>query len=83
MVHFCLGVGQRPEREARGAPNPDALCLEEGGDYEMKFDKLLKHDVITGIVLGALIGLYFPLEAYKPLLVILAVVMGLKVTATK
>lgn len=49
----------------------------------MKFEKLLKHDVITGIVLGALIGLYFPLAAYKPFLVILAVVMGLKVTATK
>lgn len=47
----------------------------------MKFDKLFKHDVITGIALGALIGLQYPLEAYKPLLVILAVVMGLKVVS--
>ena len=49
----------------------------------MKFDKLLKYDIVTGIVLGAVIGLYFPLEAYKPLLVILAVVMGLKAVTAK
>mgnify|MGYP001569529611 CR=1 FL=1 len=49
----------------------------------MNFEKLLKHDVLTGIALGGLIGLYFPLEPYKVLLVILAVVMGLKVVATK
>jgi len=49
----------------------------------MKFEKLLKHDILTGIVLGALIGLHFPLAEYKVILVILAVVMGLKVVATK
>ena len=45
----------------------------------MKLDKLLDFHVLTGIVLGAIIGLYFPLEAYKGILVILGVVMGLKV----
>lgn len=49
----------------------------------MKFDKLLKHDILTGLVLGALIGLYFPMDAYKTILVILAVVMGVKVVSTK
>ena len=51
----------------------------------MKIEKLLKHDVLTGIVLGAVIGLYYPehLGAFKPFLVILAVVMGLKIVATK
>lgn len=49
----------------------------------MKIDKLLDHHVLTGAVLGALIGLYFPLEAYKGVLVILAVVMGLKVISVK
>ena len=49
----------------------------------MKLDKLLTHNVLTGIVLGALIGMYFPLEAYKGILVILAVVMGLKVVSAK
>ncbi len=49
----------------------------------MKLEKLFKHDVLTGIVLGALIGLHFPLDAYKGILVILAVVMGLKVVSTK
>lgn len=49
----------------------------------MKLEKLFDGHVITGAVLGALIGLYFPLEAYKGLLVILAVVMGLKLVAAK
>ncbi len=49
----------------------------------MKVEKLFDHNVLTGIVLGALIGVYFPLDAYKPLLVIVAVIMGLKVVATK
>jgi len=49
----------------------------------MKLEKLFDHHVLTGIVLGALIGLYFPLEAYKTILVILAVVMGVKVVGTK
>ncbi len=49
----------------------------------MKFEKLFKHDVLTGIVIGALIGLHYPLEAYKPLLVIVAVVMGLKLALAK
>ena len=49
----------------------------------MKVEKLFDHNVLTGIVVGALIGVYFPLDAYKPLLVIVAVIMGLKVVATK
>ena len=49
----------------------------------MKLEKLFDHHVLTGIVLGALIGLHFPLEAYKGILVILGVVMGLKVVSTK
>lgn len=49
----------------------------------MKLEKLLHPHVLTGIVLGAVIGLYFPLEAYKTILVILAVVMGFKVVSAK
>jgi hypothetical protein len=49
----------------------------------MKLDKFLDHHVLTGAVLGALIGLYFPLEAYKGILVILGVVMGLKLVSAK
>ena len=49
----------------------------------MKLGKLFDIHVLTGAVLGGLIGLYFPLEAYKGLLVILAVVMGLKLVAAK
>ena len=45
----------------------------------MKLDKLFDHHVLTGVVLGALLGLYFPMDAYKGILVILAVVMGLKI----
>ena len=51
----------------------------------MKIDKLFKFDVLTGIVLGALIGLTYPehLVGVKQVLVILAVFMGYKVVATK
>ena len=49
----------------------------------MKFEKLLDANILTGVVLGMVIGLHFPLEAYKGLLVILGVVMGLKVVTTK
>ena len=49
----------------------------------MKFEKLLDAHILTGVVIGMLIGLHYPLDAYKGLLVILAVVMGLKVVATK
>ena len=45
--------------------------------------KLFNFHVLTGIVLGALIGLYHPLDAYKIILLVLGVVMGLKVVATK
>lgn len=53
----------------------------------MKIEKLLHRDVITGVVLGAVIGLYFPqvltqLGAIKPFLALLAVYMGLKVVGT-
>jgi len=57
--------------------------LEEGGDTEMKLEKLFDIHILTGVVLGGIIGLYFPLDAYKGLLVIAGVVMGLKVVATK
>lgn len=49
----------------------------------MKLEKLFDIHILTGVVVGALIGLYFPLDAYKGLLVIAAVVMGLKTVATK
>ena len=49
----------------------------------MKIEKLLHHHVLTGIVLGGLMGLYFPLEAYKTILVILAVVMSVKVVSAQ
>ena len=49
----------------------------------MKLDKLFDQHVLTGAVIGALIGLYFPLEAYKGILVILGVVMGLKLVSVK
>ena len=42
----------------------------------MKKDKML--DVFTGIVVGALIGLYHPLGEYQLILVILGVVLGLR-----
>ncbi len=49
----------------------------------MKLEKLFDIHILTGVVLGGIIGLYFPLDAYKGLLVIAGVVMGLKVVATK
>ena len=49
----------------------------------MKIEKIFDAHVLAGVVLGALIGLYFPLDAYKPLLVIIAVVMGVKVVTAK
>lgn len=46
----------------------------------MKLEKFLDVNILTGIVFGLLIGLHYPsIEAYKGLLVILGVVMGLKV----
>lgn len=49
----------------------------------MKLEKLFDAHLLTGIVLGAVIGLYFPLDAYKGILVILGLVMGLKVITAK
>lgn len=49
----------------------------------MKLEKLFDTHLVTGIVIGAVLGLYFPLDAYKSLLVILAVVLGLKAVTTK
>ena len=49
----------------------------------MKIEKLLDVHVLTGIVLGAVIGIYHPLDAYKELLVVLPIVMGVRVVATK
>ncbi len=50
----------------------------------MKLEKLFDVNLLTGVALGALIGLYFPMETYKAILVvILAVVVGSKVITTK
>jgi uncharacterized membrane protein len=35
-------------------------------------------DVMTGVVIGALVGLYHPLGEYHVILVVLAVVLGLR-----
>ena len=49
----------------------------------MKLEKLFDAHLLMGIVLGGLIGLHYPLDSYKGILVILAVVMGLKVVMAK
>ena len=49
----------------------------------MKFDKLLHSDVLTGVVLGALIGLQYDLAGLKTILVFLGVIMGLKLVTSK
>lgn len=49
----------------------------------MKFEKLLHSDVLTGIVLGALIGLHYDLVGLKTILVFLGVIMGLKLVTSK
>lgn len=45
----------------------------------MKLDKLFDFHVLTGIVLGLLIGLHYPMDAYKVILVCLGGFMSLKV----
>lgn len=45
----------------------------------MKIDKLFDINILTGIVFGLVIGLHYPADAYKGVLVLAAVVMGLKV----
>ena len=47
----------------------------------MKHDRLT--DVITGIVLGAVIGLFFPLDSYKALLMLISVMGVLRLVALK
>ena len=47
----------------------------------MKNDRLL--DVFTGIVLGAMVGLFYPLEAYKAVLVILGLAGVLRLITVK
>ena len=47
----------------------------------MKNDRLL--DVFTGIVLGGMIGLFYPLEAHKAVLVILGMAGVLRLIAVK
>ena len=44
----------------------------------MKIEKLLHPDVLTGVVLGALIGLHYDLVGFKTILVFLGLIMGLK-----
>ena len=45
--------------------------------------KVVDTHVLTGIVLGALIGLHYPLDAYKPLLIFLGIVMSVGVFSVK
>ena len=45
--------------------------------------KLLDIHVLTGIVLGALIGMHYPLDVYKPILVFLGVVLSVAVFSVK
>ena len=49
----------------------------------MKLEKLFDAHILTGVELGLLIGLYFPMDAYKAILVVLTVVMGVKVITAK
>ena len=49
----------------------------------MKFEKLLHPDVLTGVVLGTLIGLHYDLVGIKTILVFLGVIMGLKLVTSK
>ena len=44
-------------------------------------DRLL--DVFTGIVAGGVIGVFYPLAEYMPILVILTVVFGIRLLAVK
>ena len=45
--------------------------------------KVVDTHVLTCIVLGALIGLHYPLDAYKPLLIFLGIVMSVGVFSVK
>jgi len=45
--------------------------------------KLVDVHVLTGIVLGALIGLHYTLDPYKPILVFLGIVMSVAVFSVK
>lgn len=47
----------------------------------MKHDRMF--DVVTGIVLGAVIGLFYPLESYKAMLVLISVAGILRLVALK
>lgn len=47
----------------------------------MKTDRLL--DIFTGILLGAVVGLFYPLDAYKAILVVLTVAGVLRLVAVK
>jgi len=47
----------------------------------MKHDRLF--DIVTGIVLGAAIGLFYPLDSYKAVLMLISVVGVLRLVALK
>lgn len=50
----------------------------------MKLEKLLDINLVTGALFGVIIGLYFPMEAYKTILVVVfALVVGSKVLTSK
>ena len=44
-------------------------------------DRLL--DIVTGILVGGVIGVFYPLTEYMPLLVLLTVIFGLRLVAVK
>ncbi len=50
----------------------------------MKLEKLLDINLVTGVLFGVIIGLYFPMESYKTILVVVfALVVGSKVLTSK
>lgn len=50
----------------------------------MKFDKIIDVNLLTGVLFGVIIGLHYPLEAYKTLLVVVfAVLVGSKILTHK
>ena len=44
----------------------------------MKILEILDHPMVSGIVLGGLIGLYYPLGAYKAFFVVFGALVGLR-----
>ena len=66
--------------DARFSQTSVSVCgqtLPEGGEFPMKLtDRGM--DVLIGVILGATIGLHYPLDGFKLFLVILSLVGVLK-----